>query len=153
MKKINKEEKSEIVTRLYHLPKAVNHVINLHASMTFDYAPDFDEDVKKDIRRAKQLGVEFSYNDSSIYDAGYVSGTVGQILKFIYMSPHLRITNRKYSSGIEYEAGVTLNIDKHDLRKITPAQFTEFVNWMGASFPDFIDGIKENDQLSKLYKQ
>jgi hypothetical protein len=146
----NAELNEETYKTVKHLPGAIQKVLDMRGSISFDCVAE-DDELNTLYSRAKQLGVEFSCSDYQ-YDNGYVAGRIGQILKFIYMSAHKQVFDRSFSSGIEYESALDLEINETDLRRTNPVEFTEFVNWMAVSYPDFAEGIKENDQLSKLYR-
>ena len=135
------------------LPHAIQNVVSLPCKLDFSVDYDGEETFNWFNTRTKQLNVKSNITAENFahMDTEYLTGTLGNVLKCLYMSPYKQQT-KPYTDGYEYESGLTLTIDQTALRRITPAEFTEFVNWMGVSYPDFVDGIKENRQLSKYYK-
>lgn len=135
-----------------HLPGAVQKILDMRGEMKFDVAADDVEVETIMMPRAKQLGVVFEMVPDN-YTYGRMTGRIGQMLKFIFMSAHRVILDKKFTDGIEYESALLLKIDPSDLRKVNPVEFTEFVDWMGKSYPDFVAGIKENTQLARFYRE
>lgn len=141
-----------VVTTMKRLPFAIQRVLSLPGDIT--YCAIFDDDAQEQYikNRARQLSVKLNYDPKDEFMNVFAEGTLVQLFKFILMTPHKIVSDRGFTDGIEYEAGLTLTIQPQYLRKITPQQFTEFVNWIGQSYPDFVEGIKENNNLSKFYK-
>lgn len=138
---------TKIISRL---PNAIKKVVALQCSITMDVVYDSDAAVKQNLARARRIGANTDLN--SIDDTSEtVTGSIAQVFRYIYMSPYQKITNKDFTSGIEYESGCELEISQSELTKITPAEFTEFVNWMGESYPDFVNGIEDNSELAKFY--
>ena len=135
------------------LPFAVQKVISLPGQINFMVDYEGEETFNWFNSRTKQLNVKSNITAENFAQMNeeYLTGTIGNILKCMFMSPYKQI-KKPYTDGYEYESGETLTIDQEALRRITPAEFTEFVNWMGVSYPDFADGIKDNRELAKYYR-